>query len=133
MVTEPSALATDGSAASRAILLAGVTAGCLDITAAFIVSGLRGQGPVLVLQRIASSLLRANAFKLGLGAAALGLAIHFCIAFSAAGAYYIGSRRLDVMLQRPVPSGLLYGVLVYFSMNFLVLPLGFSPIKIPHP
>ena len=51
--------------------------------------------------------------------------MHFLIALVAAAVYYAASRKLGVLLGRPVVSGLLYGVAVYVFMNFnfVVLPL----------
>jgi hypothetical protein len=106
-----------------AILVGGLLAGALDITAAFVVYGLRGATPLRILQSVASGLLGADAFKGGLGTAALGALLHFLIALVAAVVYYAASRKLGVLVQRAVVSGLLYGIAVYVFMNFVVLPL----------
>jgi hypothetical protein len=108
---------------ARTILYAGLLAGVLDITAAFIVYGLRGASPVRILQSIASGLLGAAAFQGGAGTAALGALLHFFIALGAAAVYYAASRKLRILIERPVLSGLLYGVAVYVFMNQVVLPL----------
>jgi uncharacterized membrane protein YagU involved in acid resistance len=107
----------------RAILVAGFLAGVLDIVAAFVVYGLRGATPPRILQSIASGLLGESAFRGGAATAALGAALHFLIALSAAAVYYTASRWLPVLVRRPVPSGLLYGIAVYLFMNHLVVPL----------
>lgn len=109
--------------AGKAILVAGLLAGVLDIAAAFIVYGLRGATPPRILQSIASGLLGASAFRGGAATAALGAALHFLIAVSAAAIYYAASRWLPILVRRPVPSGLLYGIAVYVIMNHLVVPL----------
>ena len=71
----------DKSRASRAIVLGGVAAGVLDISAAFINAGLQqGRSPMFVLQSVASGLLGSESYKGGLGSAALGTAVHFSIA-----------------------------------------------------
>jgi hypothetical protein len=106
----------------------------LDITAAFVLYGLRGSTPLRILQSIAAGLLGAAAFKGGLPTAALGLLLHFFIATTAAAVYYAASRRLDVLLRRPVVSGVLYGVVVYVVMNYVVVPLsaiGRRPVLSP--
>jgi len=108
---------------ARVILMAGLLAGALDITAAFLVYGLRGASPVRILQSIASGLLGGAAFQGGGGAAALGAVLHFLIAIVAAAVYYGASRKLGILVRRPVISGLLYGVMVYVFMNHVVLPL----------
>lgn len=112
---------------ARAILVAGLIAGVLDITGAFAFSAVRGVGPVRVLQFIASGLLGASAFQGGAGTAALGLGLHFVIAMGAAAVYWAASRRIALLTTHPVPSGLLYGIAVYFFMNLVVLPLSAVP------
>jgi uncharacterized membrane protein YagU involved in acid resistance len=109
--------------ASQVIFFAGLLAGTMDITAAFITWGIQGVPPVVILRGIASGLLGMNAFRGGMEMAALGLAIHFFIAFCAAGVFYAASRKLGFMLRRPILSGVLYGVAVYVFMYWVVLPL----------
>ena len=113
--------------AARAIAWGGLLAGAGDITFAFVVNGLRGVGPVRVLQSVAGGLLGAAAREGGLAAAALGAALHFLIAFAAAAVYWVAGRRLGVLVRRPVVCGLLYGVAVYLVMNFVVVPLSAVP------
>jgi len=109
--------------AARAIVWGGLLAGLGDITFAFVVSGLRGVGPVRVLQSVAGGLLGRAAAEGGLATAALGAVLHFFIAFVWATVFWLASRRLRVLVRRPVVCGLLYGAAVYFFMYFVVLPL----------
>jgi hypothetical protein len=119
--------------AYRAILWGGLIAGTMDITAACVNSALRGgRGPIGVMQSVASGLLGANAFNGGLGAAALGLACHFFIAFVATTVYYIASRQLKLLTQQAIVCGVLYGIAVYFFMYFVVIPLSAAPFKIKY-
>jgi hypothetical protein len=97
--------------------------GVLDILDAFVFYGLRGASPLRILQSVASGLLGANAFQGGLATAALGMTLHFFIAFGAASVYYCASLRLPALLRKPVPWGLAFGVAAYFFMNYVVLPL----------
>ena len=113
----------ESSRAARAITWGGLLAGVGDITFAFVVSGLRGVGPVRVLQSVAGGLLGAAAREGGLATAALGLGLHFFIAFIWATVYWLVSRKLDVLVRHPVVCGLLYGAVVYAFMYFVVLPL----------
>ena len=117
----------------RAIFWGGVLAGALDITAAFVTSGMRGRGPTSVLHSVASGLLGAGAFRGGLGTAVLGLLLHFLIAFVAAAVYYAASRKFQFLAERAVVCGLLYGVAVYLFMNFVVLQLSAVPFKLSYP
>lgn len=118
----------------RAILLGGLAAGILDITYAIVVSRiLRGTSAVRVLQSVASGLLGEDAYEGGATTAALGLFLHFVIAFSAAAAYVLASRRLPTLVQRPWLWGSLYGMAFYLFMNFVVLPLSAFPHQMSFP
>ena len=116
----------------RAVLWGGLAAGALDLTAALVTNGLRGVTPVRVLRSIASGVLGAESYRGGARTAALGVALHFLIAFGAAAVYYAASRRLHFLVRRPVVSGLLYGVAVYLFMNLVVLPLSAIPFKVSY-
>jgi hypothetical protein len=106
-----------------AVLWAGLACGVLDITAAFIVYGFFGAKPVPLLQGIASGLLGPKAFQGGLATVLLGLLCHFVIAYGAATVFFVASRAIPFLIQNAVVSGALYGVVAYFFMNRIVLPL----------
>lgn len=112
-------LPAEKSKALPAIGWGGLIAGILDITTAFI----RWRPPVRLLQGIASGLLGSRSFEGGWGTAALGLAVHFFIAFSAAAVYYAASRKLAFLRQRAMVWGLVYGIAVYMFMTWVVVPL----------
>jgi uncharacterized membrane protein YagU involved in acid resistance len=80
---------------------------------------------MFVLQSVASGLLGRESYKGGLKTAALGAVVHFSIAFVACTIYYVASRKIKVLRQRPIVCGLLYGVAVYLFMYLIVLPLTF--------
>jgi hypothetical protein len=132
MSVASAALPLERPRAARAILWGGLLAGVGDITFAFVLSGLRGVGPDRVLQSVAGGLLGAAAREGGLAAAALGAALHFLIAFSAAAVYWLASRRLRVLVRRPVVCGLLYGAAVNLFMTFVVVPLSAAYFKPSH-
>lgn len=119
----PSRTTYPQSSAARAIFAAGFTCGVLDITAAFVNWTLRGVGPERLLQAIASGLLGPQAFHSGWLTAALGLAFHFFIGFSAATVFYLASRKLQFLTDRAILSGIAYGVAVYIVMYWIVIPL----------
>jgi hypothetical protein len=128
-VAEPYAPAR--SQGARAIFVGGLIAGVFDITYACIAQGMRGRSPIWVFQSVATGWLGARAFTGGRAVAALGLASHFLIAFIWAAVYYAASRKLRVLVQRPVICGLLYGVAIFLVMNWIVIPLSAAPFKIP--
>jgi hypothetical protein len=109
--------------ALRAIGWGGFIGGVLDISDALLFYGTRGVSPERLLQGIARGLLVASASQGGWATAALGLALHFLIAFSAAAVYYAVSRDVRMLRERPIVSGLLYGVAVFVFMNMIVVPL----------
>ena len=108
-----------------AIVIAGLIAGILDITSAFVIAELKGMGSIRMLQGIASGLLGPQSFEGGVATAGLGLAIHFLIAFTAAAVFYAGSRQFSFLTRHAIASGLLYGIAVYLFMYWVVIPLVF--------
>jgi uncharacterized membrane protein YagU involved in acid resistance len=111
------------SGAATAILVGGLVCGAMDITAAFVVYGSFGLKPIPLLQGIAAGLMGARAHQGGLTTAALGLACHFVIAFWAASAFVVVSRWWGFLIEHYIISGILYGPIVYFFMQLVVLPL----------
>lgn len=104
-----------------AIVVGGVIVGVLDLVYAILVYSPRK--PIRVLQAVASGLLGARSFSGGARSATLGVVLHFVIALGAATVFYLASRRLTFLLQRPILYGLIYGGLVYSFMHLVVLPL----------
>ena len=105
------------------VVVGGLLAGLLDILDAFIITRLSGGSATRVLQFIASGVLGNGAFQGGVPAAALGLALHFFIALSAATAYFLIARQLSAAIHHPWIAGPAFGVALYFVMNLVVLPL----------
>jgi hypothetical protein len=105
------------------VVVGGLLAGLLDILDAFIITRLNGGTPTRVLQFIASGILGNGAFQGGVPAAALGLALHFFIALTAATAYFLIARQLSAAIRHPWIAGPAFGVALYFVMNLVVLPL----------
>lgn len=112
----------------KAIFWGGLIAGALDITAACLSAWFRASvTPVRVLQSVAAGLLGSAAYNGGTKTALLGLALHFLIATIWTIIFYVASRKLRFLLERPGVWGLIYGVVVYAIMNFVVLPLSQLP------
>jgi hypothetical protein len=126
-------LSTSTRTISTAILWGGLVAGVLDAADGVVAFGFKGLNPIQVLQYIASGLLGPSSFRGGLVTAALGTGFHFFIAFVAAAVYVLASQQIALLNGRAVLFGVLYGVMVYFFMNYLVLPLsavGHSPFSL---
>ena len=107
----------------RGIAVTGLIVGTMDITSAIIITLLRGGTVIRLMQFIASGLLGKQAFEGGLPIAALGLALHFLIAFGLVTVFYFASGRLAFLRQHPVSSGIIYGLIIFAVMNLIVLPL----------
>jgi hypothetical protein len=100
-----------------AIAVGGLIAGALDLTQASILFG--AKVPLV----IAAGLLGKGALHGGIGTYALGVFLHFFIAFTAAAVYYAASRRLEFLIEHPLVCGLFYGAAVDQVMTLVVLPL----------
>jgi hypothetical protein len=119
-----------------AILIGGLVAGILDITAAILVTLWYGGSPVRMLQGIASAAIGKSAFDGGMQTALIGLAFHFLIAYTATAVFYLASRKIRFLTEQPVVAGLLYGIAVYCFMFFVVQPLAgihpkFTMVSVP--
>ena len=101
----------------------------MDIAAAIIMAVARGSTPMRLLQFVASGLVGRNAFEGGMATAALGLALHFLIAFAVVVIFWFPRGRFSRIKEWPVASGLVYGALVFAVMNLVVLPLSRAPIR----
>jgi uncharacterized membrane protein YagU involved in acid resistance len=110
------------------IVVAGLIIAGLRQLDVFVVYGLLLQVPFLVqLQFIASGLLGPAAFAGGLGSALLGLTLHVVFSLVIAAVFILAAMRLPVLRRNLTLGGLLYGVVVYFVMNFVVTPVSAAP------
>jgi uncharacterized membrane protein YagU involved in acid resistance len=116
--------------AAYAILSGGLIAGLIDISYAVGFSATRGVPPSRILQSVASGLLGSPAYQGGNATATLGLVLHFVLMMIIAAIFYFASTRLRFLVARPVGWGALYGFLVYWVMNLVVLPLSAFPSQV---
>jgi uncharacterized membrane protein YagU involved in acid resistance len=116
------------ASATGSVMRIGLIAGTLDITENLVFNAFRHITPVQIFQYIASGLTGAWAFRAGMESVALGVAIHYTIALFWTVVYFAASRRLGILIRRPVVCGLAYGAAVYLIMNFVVLPV----TRVPH-
>jgi hypothetical protein len=108
----------------KAILWGWLICGTLDIVSALLdAQGQLGVGPQRLLQGVAGALLGPASFEHGWASAALGLVMHYSVAFTVTAVFYLLSRRFPVLIKWPVLSGLLYGAVVFFVMFRVVIPL----------
>ncbi len=106
-----------------AVFWGGLFAGTLDLAQAFVGFGVLGASPYRILQHIAGGVVGARSYQMGWLSAVLGLVLHFTIAFTAALVYFGLSRKIHLLNEHSIVSGLLYGEVVFLFMYFVVIPL----------
>lgn len=109
----------------KTILLAWLTAGCLDLLAAITVYSLIMQRvtTMRLLQGIARGALGNSAYEGGTATALAGVGFHFMIAFCFTIFYFFIFPYIPFLKKQTVISGLLYGIFAWCVMNLAVLPL----------
>jgi hypothetical protein len=108
---------------ARALLFGTLTVGVLDLLDAIVFFHFRGVAPIRIPQSIAAGLLGRAAFQGGIQTAAIGVLLHFFIAFCVVAFFYRASRLVPFLVRHPWRSGALYGLLVYAFMNLVVIPM----------
>jgi len=110
------------------ILTGGILAGAIDLTFACTYNYLvNGTPPLRILQAIASGWLGMDAFQNVYPAAVIGFLSHFGILIVAAAMYYAASRRLSMLREHAIPSGIAFGIAIYATMHLIILPLSAAP------
>jgi hypothetical protein len=115
----------------KPIAFATLIAGTLDLLSAFVFAGLAGMAPLGVLAFVASGPF-GSAPTPTAGWAIVGLLVHFAIMACMVAAYMIAAQRLPVLLRQPVIAGLLYGLLLWGIMYWIVRPLRWPEMPLPH-
>ena len=114
---------------TRTIVWATLVAGTLDILSAFVWTLIAGGNPANVLPSVASGPF-GDAIKDSSLAAPLGLTVHFAIMLVMVAVYVAVAARIPALKRQWPLAGILYGLLLWFVMYWVVLPLRFG---IPHP
>ncbi|HEY3519982.1 MAG TPA: hypothetical protein VGK80_02950 [Rhodanobacteraceae bacterium] len=109
-----------GGAALRAILAGGFIAGTIDIGAASLINWI---DPLVILRFVAGGVLGAAALQGGMSASVLGLILQWAMSLLIAAIFVFAALRLRWLTARPIVCGLAYGVVIYFVMNYVVVPL----------
>jgi hypothetical protein len=111
------------SSTARAVLLAALLVGTLDIVAAGIQTLLGGGTLIRLLHYIASGALGKNAFSGGWLTATYGLFFHYLIATAFTVFFFALYPRIAALARQRLATGLLYGLFVWAVMNRVVVPL----------
>jgi len=116
-------MTASSSGPGGAILKAWLIAGTMDILSAFIKYMIEGKKNVeVILKYIASGILGKTAMKGGAGIAALGLFLHFVIAFIFTIILFWLYGKLKLVRFNPILIGVLYGIFTWLVMNLVVVP-----------
>lgn len=112
----------------KPIAIATAISGTLDILFAMILTVAFGRHIPDMLRFVASGPFPA-AVGMGTSGALLGLVVHFALMAIMAAIFVLIVRARPDLLDTPWRTALAYGVITYFAMNWLVVPLRFhSPL-----
>jgi hypothetical protein len=112
----------------RPIVIATAISGILDISFAMALTVAFGRKIPDMLRFVASGPFPA-APQWGTPGALLGLAVHFTLMAGMAAIFMIIVRARPQLLETPWRTAIAYGLVTYFAMNWVVVPLRFhSPL-----
>jgi hypothetical protein len=107
----------------RALLYGAGVVGGIDFLYATLFVVLKGRPWYRAWQGVASAVLGADSFAGGYPTALLGVFLHFTVAACIVGVYLMASRWVPILKQKTLLCGLAYGVIAFFVMNLVVVPL----------
>lgn len=114
----------------RPIALATAVCGTLDILYAMILTAMADR-PIGEMLRFVASGPFPQAPSMGAAGAILGLVVHFVLMAIMVTVFVLAVRARPGLLDKPLLSGLAYGLLTYAVMNLVVLPVRFdSPLPL---
>ena len=109
----------------KPIAVGTLVCGTLDILLAVILTLWRGKEPAAMLRFVASGPF-PDATNWGTNGALLGLATHFALMAIMVAVLVLVVRARPRLLDKPLPTAVGYGLVTYFIMNWLVVPLRFD-------
>ncbi|MEO7206289.1 MAG: hypothetical protein ABI356_00480 [Steroidobacteraceae bacterium] len=101
-------------------MLGGVIAATIDIAAASLISD---RSPAFIMQAIAGGLLGKASFDGGIGTAILGAVLQEAMGILIATIYVLWSKAVLRWRSQSILRGLIYGIVVFFVMIYVVVPL----------
>lgn len=121
--------------AFETIVFGGLAIGVLDfLDATIFFMTYAGAAFTRIWQGVAAGLLGRDASVAGgWNTAALGIFLHFVIAFLVASVYYLCTKISGWLIRHPIISGLAFGVIANFVMQWIVIPLSNAGGPTPAP
>ena len=110
----------------KPIAIATAICGTLDILFAMILTMTLGKGDIPAMLRFVASGPFPAATEMGTAGAILGLVVHFALMAVMVTALVLLVRWRPVLLDTPIRTGVAYGVVTYFIMNWVIVPLRFD-------
>ena len=112
------------SRTAATLLFGALVIGTLDIVYAKVFWHFKARvPPTRILQSVAAGIYGKASFTGGARTVEIGAALHYLISLGIVLVFWLGSKRFRALTERPVLCGAIYGVLVYFVMNYVVIPL----------
>ena len=99
------------------------TVGLIDFVYATGFVMLKGRPWYRAWQGVASAVLGPDSFDGGYPTALLGVLLHFTVAACIVAVYLTASRWLPLLRARPLVCGVAFGVIAFFVMNLVIVPL----------
>ena len=110
------------------VLVGGLLSGAIDLTYACTYHGVVSHvPPIRIFQSIGSGLFGKASFEMGATSATVGFIAHFVILIIAAGIFGVARRRFAYLREHAYVSGMIFGVGIWLTMNYVVLPLSAAP------
>jgi outer membrane lipoprotein SlyB len=102
------------------IVLGGIVAATIDIGAACLITG---RSVIFILHTIAGGLLGKASYSGGMRTALFGLVLQELMGVIIAAIYAAAARVMPPLRRHWIAGGLAYGVIIFFVMNYVVVPL----------
>jgi hypothetical protein len=112
----------------RTVLNATLVAGTLDILSAFAFSAMKDVGPGQVLRYVASGPFGDGMREGGMGAALIGLAVHYALMSIMVTIFAFAVERFHALRRHWYVWGAAYGFAIYLVMYWLVVPMRFGTV-----
>ena len=106
-----------------AVLIGGLLAGAVDVGSACVIYRTT---PAIICQAIAGGVLGMSTFEAGWWSVILGVALQGAMSLAIATCCVLASNQSQFLARRWIYAGCIYGVIVFFVMNYIVVPLSAS-------
>ena len=110
----------------KALAMAILASGTLDILSAFAFSAMVGVSAGQVLRYVASGPFGDGMRQGGAAAAALGLGVHFALMAVMVAIYFAVAGRFEAVRRQWYLAGPAYGIVIYLVMYWIVVPTRFG-------